>query len=188
MKTYVPPHKRTVNSNKIDFNSPWVNNEQDKKLINKNLKKAYFPKINENSNKSNDNTIVNNEVYNYKKVTELFKKKRELREKKKKKLKPGWINLNKNNKYIKTEEEKEYNYQTFILPTVIENHLTNQENYYKDYEETYNEDIRYYVSESESEPEFSEDEEDSLSENDFENEDYYEEQEKYLNKYNRVIN
>ena len=185
MNSYVPPHKRTVNSNKIDFNSSWINDDQHKKPINQNLKNAYFPKFNENSDKSNDNTTTTNEVYNYKKVTELFKKKRELREKKKKKLKPGWINLNKNNKYKKPEQEKEYYYQTFILPAIIESHLTNKENYYRDYEETYNEDIRYYVSESESEPEFSEEEEESLSENDYENEEYYEEQEIYLNKYNR---
>lgn len=185
MKSYVPPHKRTVKSNKIDYNSPWIKDDQCKKPINQNLKNAYFPKFNENSDKSNDNTSTTNEVYNYKKVTELFKKKRELREKKKKKLKPGWINLNKNNKYKKTEQEKEHYYQTFILPTIVERHLTNQENYYRDYEETYNEDIRYYVSESESEPEISEEEEESLSENDYENEEYYEEQEIYLNKYNR---
>lgn len=184
MKSYVPPHKRAVTTNKIYYNSPWINNDQCKKHINKKLKEADFPKLNKNSNKSNDNNTTTNEVYNYKKVTELFKKKRELREKNKKKLKPGWINLNKNNKYKKTEQEKEYYYQTTILPTIIESYLVNQENYYKDYEETYSEDIRYYVSESESESEISEYESESASDED-NNDDFYDEQDIYLNKYNR---
>lgn len=185
MKSYIPPHKRVVTSNKPDFNSPWINGDQRKNPINQNLKNANFPKLNENSDKSKDNNTITNDVYNYKKVTDLFKKKRELREQKKKKLKPGWINLNKNNKYKKTEQEKEHYYQTFILPPIVESHLTNQENYYRDYKETYNEDIRYYISESESETEFSEDEEESLSEDNCDNDEYNDEQDKYLNKYNR---
>ena len=75
MKSYVPPHKRSASSNQIDFNTPWINNDQSKKSINQNLKNANFPKFNEKSDKSNDNTNTTNEVYNYKKATELFKKK-----------------------------------------------------------------------------------------------------------------
>ena len=40
MKSYIPPHKRAFTSNKIDFNSPWINNNQRKKPINQNLKNS----------------------------------------------------------------------------------------------------------------------------------------------------
>jgi hypothetical protein len=185
MKSYVPPHKRAVKRNDFDFTTPWINNNQSKKPVNQNLKNANFPRFNEKSDKSNDNTSTTNEVYNYKKVTDLFKKKRELQEKNKNKLKPGWIKLSKDAKYEKTETELENYYKNQIRVERIKKFLNNQEKYYRAYEEMYNEDIRYYISESESEIENSDCESESLSENDYENEEYYEEQEKYLNKYNR---
>lgn len=185
MKSYVPPHKRGASSNQIDFNSPWISNDQSKKSTNQNLKNANFPKFNEKSDKSNDNTNTTNEVYNYKKVTDLFKKKKELLEKSKKKLKPGWIKLNKDGKYEKTETEIEIYYKNQIRLERINKFLNREEKYYREYKELFNEDIRYYISESETESEKSDCESESLSENDNENEEYYEEQEKYLNKYNR---
>ncbi len=185
MKSYVPPHKREVKRNDFDFTTPWINHNQSKKPVNQNLKNANFPRFNEKSDKSNDNTSTTNEVYNYKKVTDLFKKKRELQEKNKNKLKPGWIKLSKDAKYEKTETKLEIYYKKQIESERIKKFLNRQEEYYRNYEELTGEDIRYYVSESENEEEYENDyESESVSEE--ENiDEYYDEQDRYLKKYNR---
>lgn len=181
MKSYVPPHKRHQRKHipkRDKFSDKWVSDDINKQ-VNENLKTANFPELSNNKKKQENQPAVN-----YKTVTDLFKKKRLNREKKKQKLKPGWVVLNKNNKYKKSDEEREQYYQTVILPQQIDNYLKNQNIYYGLQEEITGEDCRYYVSESESDSEISEYESESASDED-NNDDFYDEQDIYLKKYNR---
>ena len=81
MKSYIPPHKRN-NNNKVDnFDEPWLSVKNKKR---DNLKNANFPSLNKNKDTQDNSLSKESNIYNYKSVTELFKKKRELRNKKKK--------------------------------------------------------------------------------------------------------
>ena len=184
MSSYIPPHKRKRNASKSTsrkniFNDNWVLEEQSSNK-NVSLTKENFPSL----SKQDENTLDVNKKTNidYKKVTDIFKKKRLLREKKNKKLPPGWIKLTKGVKYKKTDIEKDYHYETVQFPNLINNMLNKQEEYYQIYEERTGEDIRYYVTESETESEIDTE---SESDQEYSNEEYYEEEETYLKKYNR---
>tara|TARA_A100001015_G_C15016900_1_gene725973 strand:- start:2131 stop:2691 length:561 start_codon:yes stop_codon:yes gene_type:complete len=180
MKSYIPPHKRN-NNNKVDnFDEPWLSVKNKKR---DNLKNANFPSLNKNKDTQDNSLSKESNIYNYKSVTELFKKKRELRNKKKNDLPPGWIKLNKESKYEKMETEIEMYYKQQIIEERIKKFLNKQEEYYRNYEELTGEDIRYYISESESEEEFDYDSE-SVSEEETADE-FYDEQDIYLKKYNR---
>ena len=181
MKSYVPPHKRNQGKHfpkKDNFRENWVSDNIDKN-VNKDLKIGIFPELSNNIKAPENQPTVN-----YKTVTDLFKTKRLNQERKKKKLKPGWVVLNKKNKYKKTDEEREHYYQTVILPNHIDNYLKNQDIYYTLQEEITGEDCRYYVSESDNESDVSDYEYESASDED-NSEDFYDEQDIYLKKYNR---
>lgn len=182
MKSYIPPHKRNVN--KVDnFNEPWLSVTNKKR---DNFKNANFPSLNKIKDTQNNSSPEENNVYNYKSVTELFKKKRELRNKKKNDLPPGWIKLNKEAKYEKTETELEMYYKQQIIEERIKKFLNKQEEYYRNYEELTGIDIRYYISESEEEEKNEENVYESESMSEEENTDeFYDEQDIYLKKYNR---
>ena len=187
-KKYLPPHKRNVppsdNNKKDNFKDPWLSTTHGNQ--NKDLKTANFPSLNKNKEDIIENKIVNKDIYNYKSVTDLFKKKREIREKKNNKLPPGWIKLSKNIKYKKTETDYDIYYKKQIESDKIKKFLIRQEEYYRKYEELTGEDIRYYISETEEEYEddTSDYESDTLSEEETPDE-YYDEQDIYLKKYNR---
>lgn len=186
-KRYLPPHKRNVassfNTEKDKFQEPWLSTRDGNQ--NKNLKTANFPSLNNNNDNVIENKCVDKNIYNYKSVTDILKKKRELRNKKKNNLPPGWIKLSKDGKYEKTETELEIYYKKQIESERIKKFLNREEEYYRNYEQLTGEDIRYYVSESENEEKYENDyESESVSEE--ENiDEYYDEQDIYLKKYNR---
>ena len=188
MKRYLPPHKRNVSSSinpkKDKFQDPWLS--MTNKNQNDHLKTANFPSLNQTKDNVTETPIVNNNIYNYKSVTDLFKKKRELRNKKKNNLPPGWIKLSKDVKYKKTETDYDIYYKKQIESDRIKKFLNRHEEYYRNYEELTGEDIRYYVSESESEDEREVYDYESESQSEEETADeYYDELDIYLKKYNR---
>ena len=188
MKRYLPPHKRNVVSNiksKTDkFQDNWLSTTS--KNQNNDLKTANFPALNETKENVIKDKEVNKEIYNYKSVTDLFKKKREIQNRKKNKLPPGWIILSKNVKYKKSEMDNDNCYTKQIESDMIKKILNRQEEYYRNYEELTGQDIKYYVSESEyeDEDELSDYESESVSEEE-NTDEYYDEQDIYLKKYNR---